>query len=70
MFERRRNQIDWCWIDKVNNTPAMLEDIDMLFKEQNCYTKFKPEQDETEVHCVYVRNDEPYFNSINRERFY
>lgn len=43
--------------------------IDCVFKQNGNYTKFKPLDIETDVHCLYIRNDEPYFTQINRKRF-
>lgn len=69
MLECRNEHIRWCWIDNMRNTPEMLEMVDNIFKEQKNYTKFKPFDFETDVYCVYIRNDEPYFNQIIRDRF-
>lgn len=43
--------------------------IDHIFKQCGNYTKFKPHEIEIDVYCVYIRNDEPYFNQINRSKF-
>ena len=69
MFECRADDISWCWVDKNRNTLDMLMMIDTLFKQQGNYTKFKPHETEIDVHCLYIRNNEPYFNQINRIKF-
>lgn len=69
MLECRNEHIRWCWIDNARNSPETLKMVDDIFKEEKNYTKFRPFGFEIDVYCVYIRNDEPYFNQITREIF-